>query len=154
MMRRAALALLACALVAGALAQESWPARAVRIVVPSSPGGGTDVYGRLLAQGLGESLGQSVVVDNRPGASGNIGAEIVAKAAPDGYTLLVSANASIAIGPHLYKKLPFDIERDFVPVARGVRSVLDTPEEFARALVAERAMWGALIRRNAITAEQ
>src|ERR1044072_6117325 len=71
--------------------QDAWPARAVRFVVPSSPGGGTDLYARLLAQGLGESLRQQFIVDNRPGASGNIGAEIAARSAPAGYTLFVSA---------------------------------------------------------------
>lgn len=106
---------------AGSQAQDAWPTRPVRLVVPSSPGGGTDAYARVLAQGLGEILGQQIVVENRPGASGNIGAEVVVKAASDGYTLLVSANASIAIGPHLYKNLSFDVERDLVPIARGAR---------------------------------
>lgn len=105
-----------------ATAQDLWPARAVRFVVPSSPGGGTDVTARLFAQALGEQLKQTFVVDNRPGASGNIGADAAAKAVPDGYTFLVSANASIVIGPHLFKKLPFDVERDLVAVARGVTS--------------------------------
>lgn len=99
---------------------QAWPTRAVRLVVPSSPGGGTDLYARLLAQGLTEALKQSFVVDNRPGAAGNIGAEIVAKSAPDGYTFLVSANPAIAINPSLYKNLPYNAERDLAPVARGV----------------------------------
>jgi tripartite-type tricarboxylate transporter receptor subunit TctC len=103
-----------------AIAQDSWPARPVRIVVPSSPGGGTDVYARLLGQRLGEQLKQQFVIDNRPGASGNIGTEAVAKAAPDGYTFLVSANAAIAINPALFKSVPFDMDRDFAPVTRGV----------------------------------
>jgi tripartite-type tricarboxylate transporter receptor subunit TctC len=105
-------------------AQDSWPSRPVRVVVPSSPGGGTDVYARVLSQGLSEALKQQFVVDNRPGGSGNIGAEIVAKAAPDGYTMLVSANASIAINPVLHRKLPFDVDRDFAPVSRGVSAPL------------------------------
>ena len=105
-------------------AQEAWPARAVRLVVPSSPGGGTDIYARLLAQGLAEALKQQFIVDNRPGASGNIGAEIAAKAAPDGYTFLVSANPALVINPSLYKNLPYNAERDFAPVARGVVSPL------------------------------
>jgi tripartite-type tricarboxylate transporter receptor subunit TctC len=105
-------------------AQDSWPSRPVRVVVPSSPGGGTDVYARVLSQGLSEALKQQFVVDNRPGGSGNIGAEIVAKAAPDGYTMLVSANASIAINPVLHRKLPFDVDRDFAPVTRGVSAPL------------------------------
>jgi tripartite-type tricarboxylate transporter receptor subunit TctC len=113
----AGLALVALA----AHAQEAaWPARPVRLVVPSSPGGGTDLYARLLAQGLAEGLRQSFVVDNRPGAAGNIGAEIVAKSPPDGYTFLVSANPALAINPSLYKNLPYNAERDLAPVARGV----------------------------------
>src|SRR6266702_1770152 len=101
-------------------AQSAWPERAVRFIVPSSPGGGTDLYARQLAQALSESLKQQFIVDNRPGASGNIGAEAAAKSAPDGYTFLVTANPAIAVNPSLYKNLPYDAERDFVPVARGV----------------------------------
>jgi tripartite-type tricarboxylate transporter receptor subunit TctC len=101
-------------------AQDTWPARPVRLVVPSSPGGGTDVFARILAQGLGEALKQQFVVENRPGASGNIGAEAVAKAAPDGYTFLVSANPALTVNPSLYRNLPYNAERDFVPITRGV----------------------------------
>jgi tripartite-type tricarboxylate transporter receptor subunit TctC len=122
-MSRAAAIVIALALLApAAQAQDSaaWPARPVRIVVPSSPGGGTDIYARLLAQGLTEGLKQTFVVDNRPGAAGNIGAEIAARSAPDGYTFLVSSNSSIAINPSLYKNLSFSAERDLAPVARGV----------------------------------
>jgi len=116
---------IACAMPAApAPAQEAWPARAIRIVVPSSPGGGTDLYARLLAQGLSEGLKQQFVIDNRPGAAGNIGAEVVARSAPDGYTLLISANPALAINPSLYRHLPYNVERDFVPVARGVISPL------------------------------
>jgi tripartite-type tricarboxylate transporter receptor subunit TctC len=92
----------------------------VRIVVPSSPGGGTDVYARLLAQALGDSLKQQFVVENRPGASGNIGAAAVAKAAPDGYTFLVSANPALSVNPSLYRNLPYNAERELAPVTRGV----------------------------------
>jgi len=113
-----ALALLA----APAAAQDTWPAKPVRLVVPSSPGGGTDLYARLLAQALGDALKQPFIVDNKPGASGNIGAEAVARAAPDGYTFLVSANPAITINPSLYPNLPYSAERDFVAVARGVLS--------------------------------
>src|SRR5437660_7979071 len=103
-----------------AQAQEAWPARPVKFIVPSSPGGGTDLYARQLAQALSESLKQQFIVDNRPGASGNIGAEAAAKSAPDGYTFLVTANPAIAVNPSLYKNLQYNAERDFVPVARGV----------------------------------
>ena len=107
-------------IAANVAAQDTWPARPVKLVVPSSPGGGTDLYARLLAQALGDALKQQFVVENRPGASGNIGAEAVAKAAPDGYTFLVSANPALAINPSLFKNLPYNAERDFTPVARGV----------------------------------
>ncbi|HEY6241528.1 MAG TPA: tripartite tricarboxylate transporter substrate-binding protein, partial [Burkholderiales bacterium] len=103
-----------------AAAQEAWPVRPVKFIVPSSPGGGTDLYARQLAQALSDALKQQFIVDNRPGASGNIGAEAAAKSAPDGYTFLVSANPAIAVNPSLYKNLPYDAERDFTPVARGV----------------------------------
>ena len=116
------LAIAHCALPA--MAQDAWPARPVRFVVPSSPGGGTDVYARLLAQGLSEALKQPFIVENKPGASGNIGADLVAKAAPDGYTFLISANPSLSINPSLYKNLPYNAERDFTPVSRGVMAVM------------------------------
>src|SRR5574341_1394261 len=101
----AALALLGSA--PGELAAQDYPSRPVRLVVPFSPGAGTDAISRILAQKMSESLGQQIVVDNRPGAGGTIGTEIVAKAAPDGYTLLFSP-ASFAINPGLYRKLSFD----------------------------------------------
>jgi tripartite-type tricarboxylate transporter receptor subunit TctC len=99
---------------------QDWPAKPVHFIVPSSPGGGTDIYARILGQALGESLKQQVVVENRPGASGNIGAAAAAKSAPDGYTFLVSANPALSVNPSLYKDLPYNVERDFVPVTRGV----------------------------------
>ena len=104
-------------------AQDAWPSRPVKLVVPSSPGGGTDVFARLLAQQLAESTKQSFVVENKPGASGNIGAQAVAAATPDGYTFLVAANASIAINQFLLKSPNLDVERDLTPVARGVIAV-------------------------------
>src|SRR3982751_1353321 len=107
-------------LVASAAQPQEWPAKPVRFIVPSSPGGGTDVYARILAQALGDPLKQQVIVDNRPGASGNIGAAAVAKSAPDGYTFLVSANPALAVNPSLYRNLPYNAERDFAPVTRGV----------------------------------
>jgi tripartite-type tricarboxylate transporter receptor subunit TctC len=116
----AGVALIMATLHAGA--QEAWPSRPIRVVVPSSPGGGTDTFARILAQGLSEELKQQFVVDNRPGASGNIGTDAVAKAQPDGYTMLVSATAAVAINPGLFRNLPFNVERDLAPVARGVNS--------------------------------
>jgi tripartite-type tricarboxylate transporter receptor subunit TctC len=103
------------ALPLGAQAQE-YPARPIRLVVPFPPGGPTDVLARIVATRLGERLGQPVVIDNKPGASGMIGADMVAKAAPDGYTLL--ANASIhVINPSLYAKTAYDAIADFAPVS-------------------------------------
>jgi tripartite-type tricarboxylate transporter receptor subunit TctC len=113
----------ACAVALLALpvhGQDAWPARPVKLIVPSSAGGGTDLYARLLGQALGDALKQQFIVDNRPGASGNIGAEAAARSAPDGYTFLVSANPSLTVNPSLFKKLPYDAEKDFAPVARGV----------------------------------
>ena len=107
-------------LPANTIAQEVWPSRPVKLIVPSSPGGGTDAYARIIAQALSEATQQQFVIDNRPGASGGIGAQAVAKSAPDGTTFLLSANASIAINPALYKNLPFDADKDFAPVTRGV----------------------------------
>ena len=95
---------------------QSWPARPVRIVVPFVPGGGTDIQARLLAKKFIESMGQSFVVENRGGAGGLIGAEIVAKSAPDGYNILVST-ASLAVNVSLYKKIAFDPVRDLAPVS-------------------------------------
>ena len=113
--------LLLAASSAVAFAQADWPAaRPVTLVVPSSPGGGTDAYGRILAQALTEQLKQTFVVDNKPGASGAIGATAVAKAEPNGYTILVASNSSLGINPVLMKNLGYDVQRDFAPVTRGV----------------------------------
>jgi tripartite-type tricarboxylate transporter receptor subunit TctC len=100
----------------GALAQ-AYPSKPIRFVVPYPPGGPTDILGRAVAQALTESLGQTVVVENKPGASGMIGAEQVAKAAPDGYTILVNASIHV-INPSLYSKTTFDAMQDFAPVTQ------------------------------------
>jgi tripartite-type tricarboxylate transporter receptor subunit TctC len=99
----------------GAAAQATYPTRAVRIVVPFPPGGGTDIISRTVAQKLSETWGQPVIVDNRAGANGIIGTDLGSKAKPDGYTLLVVI-ATHAINPALYRKLPYDTASDFVPV--------------------------------------
>ena len=96
---------------------QTYPAKNVRIIVGLAPGGTTDVFTRTLAQRLTEAWGQTVIVENRPGASGMIGAEAVAKAAPDGYTLLVSPQTSLAVAPALYGKAPYDTAKDFAPVS-------------------------------------
>ena len=89
----------------------------MRLIVPFAPGGTTDVLARLVGQELGEALGQQFLVENRPGAGGNIGTEIAVKAAPDGYTLLMSFDGTLAINPSTYRKLAFDPQRDLAPVA-------------------------------------
>lgn len=96
-------------------AQNSYPSRPIRLIVPSVPGGGTDFTARTIGQRLTESMGQTVIIDNRSGAAGNIGVEIAAKSGPDGYTLVMPIT-SFSINPHLYSKLPFDTVRDFAPV--------------------------------------
>jgi len=100
---------------AAALAQD-YPARPVRLIVPIGPGGGTDILGRHVAQKLGERLKQSVIVENRPGAGSLVGTEYAAKAAPDGYTLLVGGIFNMVMNPALMKSLPYDPLRDFVPL--------------------------------------
>jgi tripartite-type tricarboxylate transporter receptor subunit TctC len=107
--------LLACALTAAAHAQ-TFPTKPVRMIVPFPPGGTTDILARVAAQKLSEALGQQVIVDNRPGAGGNIGTELVAKAPPDGYTLLTDPGSTLTINPSLFTKLPFDPLKDFAPV--------------------------------------
>lgn len=121
--RRTALATLAglavaAALPTGALAQANYPNKTITIIVPFSAGGTTDILARIVAQGLTAELGQSVVVDNRPGAGGNIGAQLAARAAADGYTLLMGTVGTHAINAALYKKLPFDPIKDFTPLTR------------------------------------
>jgi tripartite-type tricarboxylate transporter receptor subunit TctC len=99
-----------------ALAQ-SYPSKPIRIVVPFAAGGPIDIMTRPLAQKLNEALANPVVVDNRGGANGNIGADNVAKSPPDGYSLVVGAGGGFAIGPNVYDKLPFDVFRDFAPIS-------------------------------------
>jgi tripartite-type tricarboxylate transporter receptor subunit TctC len=97
-------------------AQEAWPARPVRVVVPFLAGGGADAVARAMAQALSDRLGRAFVVENRPGGAGNIGTEAVARAAPDGYTMLVTG-PNHATNPHLFARLPFDPVRDFAPIS-------------------------------------
>ncbi|MBL8363468.1 MAG: tripartite tricarboxylate transporter substrate binding protein [Rubrivivax sp.] len=112
-------------LPATALAQ-AWPSKPIRIVVPFAAGGPSDMLPRLIAPRLAQALGQPVVVENRPGGSGNIGMELVAKAAPDGYTFVVGPNGNVVVNPNLYAKLPYDVNRDFAPVTlvAAVQNVL------------------------------
>ena len=111
-----------CALLAQAAAAQSWPSRQVRIVLPFGAGGSTDAIARTLGQKLSESVGQPVVVDNRPGAAGAIATDHVSKAAPDGHTLLMATTSTHAVLPVLNSKLPYDPQRDFALVALAARA--------------------------------
>jgi len=117
---------LAALLTTTAIAQSAWPNKPVRIVVPFAPAGTTDILARALAPELGKAFGQTFVIENKPGAGGNIGAEQVAKSAPDGYTLLMGTVGTHAINPSLYRKMPYDHVKDFVPITlvAGVPNVL------------------------------
>lgn len=113
-----ALALAGCMvwlLAAGPAGAQSYPVRPIRLILPFPPGGPTDITGRAIAQKLGEQLGQSVIPDNRPGAAGNIGLELAAKAPPDGYTIVLTA-PPIAISPSLYKKLNYNAQKELAPI--------------------------------------
>ena len=109
-------AFVALALLAGAASAQSYPSKTVRVVIPWPPGGSNDVVGRIVTQKVGENVGQQFIVDNRAGAAGSIGADVVAKAPPDGYTLMVHSTSHVG-NAHLYKKLPYDTLKDFTGVA-------------------------------------
>ena len=125
-LRHAALFVVLAMTAADALAQP-YPSKPIRLVVPFPAGGTTDILAREVGQRLALSLGQPVVIDNRPGAAGNIGSEHVAKSAPDGYTLLMATVGTHAINPNLYARMPYDHVKDFVPVVlvAGVPNVLE-----------------------------
>lgn len=132
----AAIAGIAAALAAGpVLAQGAWPNKPVRIVVPFAPGGTTDILARALAPELSRAFAQSFVVENRAGAGGNIGADLVAKSAPDGYTLLMGTVGTHGINKSLYSKMPYDPQKDFVPISlvAGVPNVMVVNTEKAQA---------------------
>ena len=105
------------ALTSAATDAQPYPARPIRLLVPNPPGGATDNLARVIAPKLTEFLGQTVVVDNRPGSNGNLATEAAARATPDGHTLFLAADGQIVISPHLYRKLPFDTLKDLTPVA-------------------------------------
>ncbi|MBR0654579.1 Bug family tripartite tricarboxylate transporter substrate binding protein [Plastoroseomonas arctica] len=115
-MRRIIIAGLAALLPLAAIAQDAYPQRPVRMVVAFAPGGSIDIVARIIAQDLTRSLGQPVVVENRPGASGNLGADFVAKAAADGHTLFMGSASSLAANAALFRNLPYDPLRDFAPI--------------------------------------
>jgi tripartite-type tricarboxylate transporter receptor subunit TctC len=105
-------------LPAASLHAQEWPAKPIRIIVPFAPGGVADNSARVVAEPLGQRLAQQIVVENRPGASGNIGAASVAQSAPDGYTLLLGFDGTMVINPHVFSKIPFDTLKDFAPVTK------------------------------------
>lgn len=109
-------AVLGALLVSAAVGAQNYPNRPVRIIVPFAPGGATDIVTRIVAQKLTETWGQTIVVDNRAGAGGNIGGELAAKANPDGYTLFMPSGSVMTANQHIYRKMPFNAEKDFVAV--------------------------------------
>ena len=113
---RAVLATAATLVVATAQAQGAWPSKPVRVIVPFPPGGATDIVAREISERLGKAIGQPFVVENRAGASGNIGIELAARAAPDGHTLVVGAPQTLTINPQLFRNLPVDPQRDLAPI--------------------------------------
>ncbi|MGH8697447.1 MAG: Bug family tripartite tricarboxylate transporter substrate binding protein [Burkholderiales bacterium] len=129
MVRQLVAAALGMALAQGAFAQAAYPTRTITMVVGFAPGGGTDTVARIVAQKVGASVGQSVVVENKPGAGGNVATGDVARSAPDGYTILLGSVGSLAVAPHLIAKLPYDPLRDLAPITMAV--------EFANVLVVQ-----------------
>lgn len=117
----------ACAAIAGPSAAQDYPAKSIRVIVGFAPGGSNDIVARLLAPRMAELLGQQVLVENRPGANATIGTEYVARSAPDGYTIMLGSVSSLALSPHTYSKLGYDVLRDF----QGVTTVAMTPEMIA-----------------------
>jgi len=111
------LASAALTLPLSALSAEVFPSRPIRLIVPYAPGGNVDISARIINTSMGEILGQTVVVDNRPGAGGNLGASMVAKATPDGYTLLVGSSGPLSVNPVIFKNLPYDSLKDFAPIS-------------------------------------
>jgi tripartite-type tricarboxylate transporter receptor subunit TctC len=126
----------------GTVAQAQWPQKPVRIIVPFAPGGASDLMPRLVGDKLTGMWGQPVVIENRPGAAGNLGMEVGAKAAPDGYTLLSAPNGNMVVNPHMYSKLAYDVFKDLAPVTRisAVQNVLvvnpEVPAKTLKELIA------------------
>jgi tripartite-type tricarboxylate transporter receptor subunit TctC len=118
--RRTALGGLAGMTAAFGWAQQDFPSKPIRLVVPFAAGGGSDIVARTVAQKLAETIGQPVVVENRPGAGGNIGTDLVAKSPPDGYTIVMGVFGPIAVNPSLFGNLPYDPVRDFAPITQAV----------------------------------
>src|SRR5579883_1786339 len=117
LVRGAAVAALIAAVALSPAAAQTYPARPIRIIVPAAASGVSDVVARLTADYLGRSFNQTVIVEDRPGAGGNVGADVTAKAPPDGYTLCMITVGNVAINPFIYKDMPFDALKDLAPVA-------------------------------------
>jgi tripartite-type tricarboxylate transporter receptor subunit TctC len=126
---------------------QTYPSKAVRLIVPFPAGGATDLFARTLSQKISEKLGQTVVVENRPGAGGTLGSDLAAKATPDGYTLLLSTSSTHSIGPNLNPRMPYDAVRDFTPIAHlgNAPSIMLVPNNSPAKTVQE---WIAYARAN------
>lgn len=137
----------------GAFAQADYPTRPIRMIVPFAPGGTTDIFARILADHMGTILGQQVIVDNKPGAGGNTGAAGVARAEPDGYTILMGTVGTQAINPFLYAKMPYDAEKDFLPVAfaAGVPNVLEVNPKNVKATTVKELIAEAKAAKQPLT---
>lgn len=131
----------ALSFIAGIVHSQPYPTKPIRLVVPYPPGGGTDIIARIVGQRLTESLGQQIIVDNRGGAGGTIGTDIVAKSVPDGYTILMAPTSHV-INPSIYSKLPYDTVKDFVPITFAVSATIllvvhpSVPAKSVRELIA------------------
>lgn len=139
MPRKSIAAVLVAALLPSLALAQAWPSKPVRIVIAFAPGGATDVAVRSIADPVSQAIGQPVVIENRPGAAGNLGMELGAKAPPDGYTLLSAPNGNMVVNPHMYSKLAYDVFKDLAPVTRisAVQNVLVVHPDVAAKTVKE-----------------
>jgi tripartite-type tricarboxylate transporter receptor subunit TctC len=143
----ASLAMAAAVLLAAPAQAQTYPSKPIRLVVPFPAGGATDIFARAVSQKLGERLGVAIVVDNKPGAGGAIGSDLVAKAPPDGYTILLATSSTHSIGPSLGVKLPYDAVADFTPISHvgNAPSIMLVPNSAPARTVKE---WIAYARKN------
>jgi tripartite-type tricarboxylate transporter receptor subunit TctC len=140
---RAIAAVFAALIALAATAQEPYPSRPIRLVIDTSPGGVTDLFGRLVAESLAPKLGQTVFVDNKPGASGNVAIDFLVRSPPDGYTVMIASGGGIVVKPFLERGLAFDVMQDLVPVCNiaGVAHILVVPASVPTKDVAEFIAW-------------